>query len=199
MKKEINETYNSLPDEEKEKLNKFEKQGITEIKQRYDQNTGEVLSVETTYNSNIKRKRGTFYVGSPEELARLCMFNKKNRAIGKMLTYIINTVNWNNEFSFDKSFIESYGKHDEYFYKDRKFLLENKYIFKKDSKKNVFTLNVELFSRGNAYTTSQLYQEQFGEELNQDSKQELAKIKKKVARLSKEDIKNLIKDLQNML
>ena len=37
-------------------------------------------------------------------------------------------------------------------------------------RKNVFTLNVDLFSRGNAYTTSQLYEEQFGEELSQDSK-----------------------------
>ena len=40
---------------------------------------------------------------------------------------------------------------------------------------------------------------QFEEELNQDSKLELSKIKKKVTKLSKEDIKNLIDDLQKML
>ena len=199
MNEEINRTYNSLPEEEKEQLNLFDKKGITEIKQKVDQQTGEILSTETNYNSETKRKKGTFYIGSPEELARLCFFNKKIRAISKMLTYILNVVNWNNEFSFDKAFISSYGGHDEYFYKDRKYLLENKFIFPKQDKKNIYTLNVELFSRGNAYTTSQLYEEQFGEELSQDSKLELAKIRKKITKLSKEDIKKLIEDLQKML
>ena len=56
-----------------------------------------------------------------------------------------------------------------------------------------------MFSRGNAYVTSQLYEEQFGEELNQDSKIEIAKIKKKAKKLSKEDIEKLIEDLKRML
>ena len=134
MNEEINKTYNSLPEEEKEQLNLFEKKGITEIKQKVDQQTGEILSTETNYNSETKRKKGTFYVGNPEELARLCSLNKKNRAISKMLTYIINTVNWNNEFSFDKKFIESYSLSTK-FYQDRRFLIENKYIFQKPNKK----------------------------------------------------------------
>ena len=146
----------------------------------------------------MKRKKGTFYVGNPEELTRLLSFNK-NRAVNKMLVYIINTVNWNNEFSFEKNYIQSYGKGKNKFYEDRKYLLDNKFIFNKLGKKNIYTLNVELFSRGNAYVTSQLYEEQFGEELSQDSKLELAKIKKKVTKLSKEDIKKLIKDLEKML
>ena len=150
MNEEINKTYNSLPEEEKEQLNLFEKKGITEIKQKVNQQTGEILSTETNYNSETKRKKGTFYVGNPEELARLCSLNKKNRAISKMLTYIINTVNWNNEFSFDKTFIESYSLSTK-FYQDRRFLIENKYIFQKPNKKNVFTLNVDLFSRGIAF------------------------------------------------
>ena len=58
---------------------------------------------------------------------------------------------------------------------------------------------LKVIVRGNAYTTSQLYEEQFGEELSQDSKIELAKIKKKATKLSKEDIKKLIEDLKNML
>ena len=198
MNEEINKIYNSLPEEEKEQLQKHQKKGITRITKTVNQETGEILSTETDYNSETKRKKGTFYVGSPEELARLCSLNKKNRAISKMLAYIINTVNWNNEFSFDKTFIESYSLNTK-FYQDRKFLLENKYIFQKPDKKNVFTLNVNLFSRGNAYATSQLYEEQFGEELSQDSKIELAKIKKKAIKLSKEDIKKLIEDLQKML
>ena len=98
-----------------------------------------------------------------------------------------------------KNYIQSYGKGKNKFYEDRKYLLDNKFIFNKLGKKNIYTLNVELFSRGNAYVTSQLYEEQFGEELSQDSKLELAKIKKKVTKLSKEDIKKLIKDLEKML
>lgn len=198
MNEELKKAYETLPQEEKEKLQKYQKKGITKIVQSVDQESGEVLSTETTYSSEMKRKKGTFYVGNPEELTRLLSFNK-NRAVNKMLVYIINTVNWNNEFSFEKNFIQSYGKGVNKFYEDRKYLLDNKFIFNKLGKKNVYTLNVELFSRGNAYVTSQLYEEQFGEELSQDSKIELAKIKKKVTKLSKEDIKKLIQDLEKML
>lgn len=198
MNEELKKAYETLPQEEKEQLQKYQKKGITKIVQSVDQESGEVLSTETTYSSEMKRKKGTFYVGNPEELTRLLSFNK-NRAVNKMLVYIINTVNWNNEFSFEKKFIQSYGKGVNKFYEDRKYLLDNKFIFNKLGKKNVYTLNVELFSRGNAYVTSQLYEEQFGEELSQDSKLELAKIKKKVTKLSKEDIKKLIQDLEKML
>ena len=199
MNEELEKVYNSLPEEEKDNLKKYQKKGITKVTQSVDQESGEILSTETTYNSETKRKKGTFYIGSPEELARLCSFNKKNRAISKMLTYIINAVNWNNEFSFDKTFIESYNGAETRFYQDRRYLLKNKYIFPKKNKKNIYTLNVELFSRGNAYVTSQLYEEQFGEELSQDSKLELSKIKKKASKLSKDDLQKLIEDLQKML
>lgn len=198
MNEEFKKANESLPAEEKEQLQKYQKKGITKITQSVDQESGEVLSTETTYSSEMKRKKGTFYVGNPEELTRLLSFNK-NRAVNKMLVYIINTVNWNNEFSFEKNYIQSYGKGINKFYEDRKYLLDNKFIFNKLGKKNIYTLNVELFSRGNAYVTSQLYEEQFGEELSQDSKIELAKIKKKVTKLSKEDIKKLIADLEKML
>lgn len=198
MNEDFKKANESLPAEEKEQLQKYQKKGITKITQSVDQESGEVLTTETTYNSEMKRKKGTFYVGNPEELTRLLSFNK-NRAVNKMLVYIINTVNWNNEFSFEKNYIQSYGKGKNKFYEDRKYLLDNKFIFNKLGKKNIYTLNVELFSRGNAYVTSQLYEEQFGEELSQDSKLELAKIKKKVTKLSKEDIKKLIKDLEKML
>ena len=198
MNEEFKKANESLPAEEKEQLQKYQKKGVTKITQSVDQESGELLSTETTYSSEMKRKKGTFYVGNPEELTRLLSFNK-NRAVNKMLVYIINTVNWNNEFSFEKNYIQSYGKGKNKFYEDRKYLLDNKFIFNKLGKKNIYTLNVELFSRGNAYVTSQLYEEQFGEELSQDSKLELAKIKKKVTKLSKEDIKKLIKDLEKML
>ena len=72
----------------------------------------------------------------------------------------------------------------------------NLYITKDE---NIYTLNVNLLFRGTMQKATELYEEQFGEELSQDSKLELTKIKKKISKLSKEDIKNLIEDLQKML
>lgn len=198
MDEEIKRTYNSLPKEEKEQLQKYQKKGITKVTQSVDQETGEILSTETTYSSEKKRVKGTFGISDPEEIIRLTR-QSKIRAINTMLAYIIGIIDWNNEFSFDKKFISSYGEITTRFYQDRKYLLDNQYIFNKPGKKNRFTLNVNLLFRGPIYKAAELYEEQFGEELNQDSKLELAKIKKKVTKLSKEDIKNLIEDLQKMI
>ncbi|MBP3830826.1 MAG: hypothetical protein ILA02_00335 [Clostridia bacterium] len=198
MNEEIKRTYESLPEEEKEQLQKYQKKGITKVTQSVDQETGEILSTETTYSSEKKRVKGTFGISSPEEIIRLARYNK-NRAINTMLPYFIDNMNWNNELSFDTKFIQSYLPHDERFYQDRKYLLDNKYIFKKPGKKNIYTLNVNLLFRGTMQKAAELYEEQFGEEISQDSKLELLKIKKKITKLSKEDIKNLIEDLQKML
>lgn len=199
MNEEINKTYDSLPEEEKEQLQKYQKKGITKVIQSVDQKTGEILSTETTYSSEKKRVKGTFGISSPEEIIRLAR-QHKTRAINTMLPYFIDNMNWNNELSFDNTFIESYGEQNKQrFFTDRKFLLDNQYIFKKPNKKNVYTLNVSLLFRGTMQKATELYEEQFGEELSQDSKLELAKIKKKISKLSKEDIKKLIEDLQKML
>lgn len=199
MKEEMEKSYNSLPQEEQDNLKKYQKKGISKVTQTVDQETGEILSTETTYNSEKKRVKGTFGISSPEEIIRLCRQNKL-RPINKMLTYFIDNMNWNNELSFDNTFIKSYGeKNKQRFFTDRKFLLDNQYIFKKSNKKNIYTLNVNLLFRGTMQKATELYEEQFSEELNQDSKLELAKIKKKITKLSKEDIKNLIKDLEKMI
>lgn len=199
MKEEMEKSYNSLPKEEQDNLKKYQKKGISKVTQTVDQESGEILSTETTYNSEKKRVKGTFGISSPEEIIRLCRQNKL-RPINKMLTYFIDNMNWNNELSFDNTFIKSYGeKNKQRFFTDRKFLLDNQYIFKKPNKKNIYTLNVNLLFRGTMQKATELYEEQFSEELNQDSKLELAKIKKKITKLSKEDIKNLIKDLEKMI
>ena len=199
MDEEIKRTYNSLSEEEQEQLQKYQKKGITKVIQSVDQETGEILSTETTYSSEKKRTKGTFGISSPEEIIRLAR-QHKTRAINTMLPYFIDNMNWNNELSFDNTFIESYGEQNKTrFYADRRYLLENQYIFKKPNKKNIYTLNVNLLFRGTMQKATELYEEQFGEELSQDSKLELAKIKKKITKLSKEDIKNLIEDLQKML
>lgn len=199
MDEEIKRTYNSLPEEEKEQLQKYQKKGITKVTKSVNQETGEILSTETTYSSEKKRVKGTFGISDPEEIIRLTR-QSKIRAINTMLAYVIDTMDWNNEFSFDKKFISTYGENKNgRFYIDRKYLLDNQYIFNKPGKKNRFTLNVNLLFRGPIYKAAELYEEQFGEELNQDSKSELTKIKKKVTKLSKEDIKKLIEDLQKMI
>jgi len=199
MNEDFKKANESLPAEEKEQLQKYQKKGITKITQSVDQQSGEILSTETTYSSEKKRVKGTFGISDPEEIIRLAR-QSKTRAINTMLAYVIDVMDWNNEFSFDKKFISSYGeKNKQRFFTDRKYLLDNKYIFIKPNKKNRFTLNVNLLFRGPIYKAAELYQEQFEEELNQDSKLELSKIKKKATKLSKEDIKNLIEDLQKML
>ena len=173
MNEDFKRANESLPAEEKEQLQKYQKKGITKITQSVDQESGEILSTETTYSSEKKRLKGTFGISDPEEIIRLTR-QSKIRAINTMLAYVIDTMDW-------------------------KYLLDNKYIFSKPNKKNRFTLNVNLLFRGPIYKAAELYEEQFGQELNQDSKLELTKIKKKVTKLSKEDIKKLIEDLQKMI
>jgi len=53
MKEEIRKTKNSLPEEEKEQLNKFQKKGITEIKQKVNQQTGEILSRKEVHKRGL--------------------------------------------------------------------------------------------------------------------------------------------------
>ncbi len=193
------EAYESLPEEEKDNLNKFQKKGVITTKARHDAKTGEKLSEETEYNSEYRRKKGTFHIGSPEKLIKVCL-QSKTRAINKMLVYIILNANYKNEFVFDKTFIESYGeKNKTRFFSDRRYLLDNKYIFKKPFKKNVFTVDVELICRGGAYIAAQLYQEQYGEELNEDSKLEFNKLIKRIPKLSKTDLEKLLEHIQKQM
>lgn len=109
MNEEINKIYNSLPEEEKEQLQKHQKKGITRITKTVNQETGEILSTETNYNSETKRAKGTFGISSPEEIIKIAR-QSKIRAINTMLPYFIDNMNWNNELSFDNAFIESYGR-----------------------------------------------------------------------------------------
>ena len=51
MNEELEKVYNSLPEEEKDNLKKYQKKGITKVTQSVDQESGEILSTETTYNS----------------------------------------------------------------------------------------------------------------------------------------------------
>ena len=159
MDEEIKRTHNSLPEEEKEQLQKYQKKGITKVTQSVDQETGEILSTETTYSSEKKRVKGTFGISSPEEIIKLAR-QHKTRAINTMLPYFIDNMNWNNELSFDDTFIKTYGEiNKQRFFTDRKYLLDNKYIFKKPGKKNIYTLNVNLLFRGTMQKATELYEE----------------------------------------
>ena len=68
MKEEMEKSYNSLPKEEQDNLKKYQKKGISKVTQTVDQESGEILSTETTYNSEKKRVKGTFGISSPEEI-----------------------------------------------------------------------------------------------------------------------------------
>ena len=56
MNEDFKKANESLPAEEKEQLQKYQKKGITKITQSVDQESGEILSTETTYSSEKKRK-----------------------------------------------------------------------------------------------------------------------------------------------
>ncbi len=60
MNEDLKRAKESLPSEEKEQLQKYQKKGITKVIQSVDQETGEILSTETTYSSEKKRVKGTF-------------------------------------------------------------------------------------------------------------------------------------------
>ena len=109
MNEEMNKIYNSLPKEEKEQLQKYQKKGIAKITNTINQETGEILSTETNYNSEARRVKGTFGISSPEEIIKLAR-QSKTRAINKMLPYFIDNMNWDNELSFDNTFVENYGR-----------------------------------------------------------------------------------------
>lgn len=196
IKRKMKQTTSKLTDEEIA-VQTYQKKAILKTTQEVDPTTGEILKETKIYNSEDKREKGTFCISSPEEIIKLAQQNKI-RAFNTMLVYAIDNMNWNNEFTFDKKFIASYEKNISRFYKDKKYLLDNKYIFIKPFKKNIFTLNVQLCFRGSAKKQAELYEEQFGEEIDQDSKLELVKIKKRATKLAKEDMKNLINDLQKM-
>ena len=122
MNEDFKKANESLPAEEKEQLQKYQKKGITKITQSVDQQSGEILSTETTYSSEKKRVKGTFGISDPEEIIRLTR-QSKIRAINTMLAYVIDTIDWNNEFSICKKSIAFM-----FSIRINKFLIKRKFI-----------------------------------------------------------------------
>lgn len=196
IKRKMKQTTSKLTDEEIA-VQKYQKKAVLKTTQEVDQTTGEILKETKTYNSQDKREKGTFYNGSPEELIRFTNIICNNKYKKEILEYIITNIKYSNEFSFDKKWLNTYfpANKIKHFYTSFKFLIDNKIVFK-TTKRNTYTLNVQLFNRMSLDRALKLYQEQFGETneeeiniftfclkkaqlLNKKQKQELIEILKK--------------------
>lgn len=165
----------------------------------FDEN-GEIFKETTETKQGTRREKGTFYQGDPEELIRFIQeFGKKQNNMSKIFEYIISNINYANEFSFDKKWLNTNFPKDNIknFYNYIRKLEKNKWIFK-TTKKNVYTLNVQFFNRMTPKKAFDLYKEQFNEDFDKDINTYMY-MSKMAQKLNKEQIKSLIKQLENHL
>lgn len=196
IKRKMKQTT-TAPTEEEQAITAHQKQAITTKITRIDNLTGEIIDEKQEYKSTVKREKGTFYNGSPEELIRFINIICNNKYKKEILEYIITNIKYSNEFSFEKKWLNTYfpANKIKHFYTSFKFLIDNRIVFK-TTKRNTYTLNVQLFNRMSLDKALKLYQEQFGETneeeiniftfclkkaqlLNKKQKQELIEILKK--------------------
>ena len=157
---------------------------------------GEIVREETKTIQGERREKGTFYQGDPEELIRIINYIKRKEE-RLMFEYIISNINYANEFSFDKKWLNTNFPNVNKFYAVRKKLEDNKWIFK-TTKRNVYTLNVQLFNRMTPKKAFELYKTQFKEDYDKDVNTFMY-MSKMAQNLNKSEIKQLIKQLQEHL
>ena len=158
---------------------------------------GEVIKEETKTIQGERREKGTFFQSDPEEFIRFinAFFKRKEERL--IFEYIISNINYANEFSFDKKWLSSNFKDIHNFNRYRRKLEKDKWIFK-TTKRNVYTLNVQLFNRMTAKKAFELYKTQFEENFDKDINTFMY-MSKMAQNLNKNEIKQLIKQLQNHL
>lgn len=158
---------------------------------------GEVIKEETKTIQGERREKGTFFQSDPEEFIRFinAFFKRKEERL--IFEYIISNINYANEFSFDKKWLSSNFKDIHNFNRYRRKLEKDKWIFK-TTKRNVYTLNVQLFNRMTAKKAFELYKIQFEENFDKDINTFMY-MSKMAQNLNKSEIKQLIKQLQNHL
>ena len=158
---------------------------------------GEVIKEETKTIQGERREKGTFFQSDPEEFIRFinAFFKRKEERL--IFEYIISNINYANEFSFDKKLLSSNFKDIHNFNRYRRKLEKDKWIFK-TTKRNVYTLNVQLFNRMTAKKAFELYKIQFEENFDKDINTFMY-MSKMAQNLNKSEIKQLIKQLQNHL
>ena len=157
---------------------------------------GEIVREEIKTIQGERREKGTFYQGDPEELIRIINYIKRKEE-RLMFEYIISNINYANEFSFDKKWLNTNFPNINKFYAVRKRLEDNKWIFK-TTKRNVYTLNVQLFNSMTPKKAFELYKTQFKEDYNKDVNTFMY-MSKMAQNLNKSEIKQLIKQLQEHL
>ena len=128
---------------------------------------GVVVREETKTIQGERREKGTFFQSDPEEFIRFINTFFKRKEERLIFEYIVSNINYSNEFSFDKKWIDSNFKDIRNFNRYRLKLEKDNWIFK-TTKKNVYTLNVQLFNRMTAKKAFELYKIQFKEDFNKN-------------------------------
>lgn len=158
---------------------------------------GEVIKEETKTIQGERREKGTFFQSDPEEFIRFINEFGYRKEIKLIFEYIISNINYSNEFSFDKKWLNTNFPNINKFYTYRKKLEDTKWIFK-TTRRNVYTLNVQLFNRMTAKKAFELYKTQFEENFDKDINTFMY-MSKMAQNLNKNEIKQLIKQLENHL
>lgn len=158
---------------------------------------GEVIKEETKTIQGERREKGTFFQSDPEEFIRFINEFGYRKEIKLIFEYIISNINYSNEFSFDKKWLNTNFPNINKFYTYRKKLEDTKWIFK-TTRRNVYTLNVQLFNRMTAKKAFELYKTQFEESFDKDINTFMY-MSKMAQNLNKTEIKQLIKQLENHL
>ena len=158
---------------------------------------GVVVREETKTIQGERREKGTFFQSDPEEFIRFINTFFKRKEERLIFEYIVSNINYSNEFSFDKKWIDSNFKDIRNFNRYRLKLEKDNWIFK-TTKRNVYTLNVQLFNRMTAKKAFDLYRTQFKEDFNKNINTFMY-MSKMAQNLNKNEIKQLIKQLENHL
>ena len=158
---------------------------------------GEILKEETKTLQGERREKGTFFQSDPEEFIRFinAFFKRKEERL--IFEYIVSNINYSNEFSFDKKWLNTNFKDVHNFNTYRRKLEKDRWIFK-TSKKNVYTLNVQLFNRMTAKKAFELYKTQFEGNFDKDINVFMY-ISKIAQNLNKAETEQLINQLQKHL
>lgn len=189
-------------DEETKKRNEKEQYKYKKTTPTFKRTTeftqeGEIVREETKTIQGERREKGTFFQSDPEEFIRFINEFGYRKEIKLIFEYIISNINYSNEFSFDKKWLNTNFPNINKFYTYRKKLEDTKWIFK-TTKRNVYTLNVQLFNRMTAKKAFELYKTQFKEDYDKDINTFMY-MSKMAQNLNKTEIKQLIKQLQNHL
>lgn len=158
---------------------------------------GEIVREETKTIQGERREKGTFFQSDPEEFIRFINTFFKRKEERLIFEYIVSNINYSNEFSFDKKWLNINFPKINKFYLVRKKLEDDKWIFK-TTKKNIYTFNVQLFNRMTPKKAFDLYKIQFKENYDKDINTFMY-MSKMVQTLNKSEIKQLINQLQNHL